>query len=132
VRHLHACGVPIAVATSSHRAHFDVKTQGHTDFFGLFEAVVTGDMVAQGKPDPEVTLLCWGGGGGVFGKRTVCRRGTQEVLLFRGFTGGLWWFLRAFTSPKHTTRLPNTTPDLSARSSSLRAAASRAGERARV
>lgn len=54
IRHLHACGVPMAVATSSHRRHFDLKTSRHGELFGLFDAVVTGDAVRRGKPDPEI------------------------------------------------------------------------------
>lgn len=56
VRHLHAAGVPIAVATSSHSRHFELKTQRHADLFALFDHVITGDMVANGKPAPEIFL----------------------------------------------------------------------------
>lgn len=54
LRHLHTHGVPMAVATSSHRRHFDVKTQKHGELFALFDHVLTGDMVASGKPAPEI------------------------------------------------------------------------------
>lgn len=54
IRHLHQHKVPIAVATSSHRRHFDVKTQQHKELFGLFDVIVTGDQVSKGKPDPEI------------------------------------------------------------------------------
>ncbi|PNH12161.1 Pseudouridine-5'-monophosphatase, partial [Tetrabaena socialis] len=57
VRHLAACGVPIAVATGSHRHHFQLKTSRHTEFFALFQAVVTGDMVPRAKPDPAIFVL---------------------------------------------------------------------------
>jgi HAD superfamily hydrolase (TIGR01509 family) len=54
VRHLKDCDVPIAVATSSHRRHFDLKTSQHKAFFALFDHIVTGDLVQHGKPDPEI------------------------------------------------------------------------------
>jgi len=54
IRHLHAKGVPMAVATSSHRRHFDLKTSMHRELFGLMHHVVTGDQVQKSKPDPEI------------------------------------------------------------------------------
>jgi (DL)-glycerol-3-phosphatase len=54
ITHLKAAGVPICVATSSHRRHFDLKTSRHGEFFELFDHVVTGDAVVHGKPDPEI------------------------------------------------------------------------------
>jgi phosphoglycolate phosphatase-like HAD superfamily hydrolase len=47
IRHLKQHQVPIAVATSSHRRHFDVKTQHHKELFSLFDVIVTGDQVGQ-------------------------------------------------------------------------------------
>ena len=54
VRHLHASGVPMAVATSSHRRHFDAKTQRHGALFARFAHVTTGDQVERGKPHPDI------------------------------------------------------------------------------
>lgn len=54
IRHLHANGIPMAVATSSHRRHFDLKTTLHKELFGLMHHIVTGDQVAKSKPDPEI------------------------------------------------------------------------------
>lgn len=54
VRHLHRNGVGVALATSSHKRHFDAKTQRHGALFSLFNHVVTGDAVSQGKPHPEI------------------------------------------------------------------------------
>lgn len=56
IRHLHAHQVPMAVATSSHKRHFDVKTQQHGQLFDLFDHIITGDQVTQGKPDPQIFL----------------------------------------------------------------------------
>lgn len=58
VEHLASHEVPRAVATSSTRAHFEVKTSLHQEWFALFDAVVTGDdpKVARGKPAPDIFL----------------------------------------------------------------------------
>ncbi|XP_020962469.1 (DL)-glycerol-3-phosphatase 2 isoform X1 [Arachis ipaensis] len=58
LRHLHAKGVPIALATGSHKRHFELKTQRHGELFALMHHVVLGDdlEVKQGKPSPDVFL----------------------------------------------------------------------------
>lgn len=57
VGHLKDHGVPIAVASSSSRELFEVKTVNHS-WFELFDAVVTGDdpEIGQGKPAPDIFL----------------------------------------------------------------------------
>lgn len=58
IGHLKAHGVPIAVATSSHRAHFLLKSQENQALFDMFDHIVTGDdpAVVDGKPAPDIFL----------------------------------------------------------------------------
>ena len=43
LRHLRAHGVPVALATSSHRRHYELKTTLHADLFrSCFDHIVTG------------------------------------------------------------------------------------------
>lgn len=47
VGHLKSCGIPAAVATSSHREHFELKTQKkHSALFEKFDHIVTGCSVS--------------------------------------------------------------------------------------
>ena len=60
VRHLHGCGIPIALATSSSLASLTTKTATkHQEFFSLFSPVVTGcdPALATAKPDPAIYRL---------------------------------------------------------------------------
>jgi pseudouridine-5'-monophosphatase len=56
VEHLARHGVPMAVATSSGRELFDIKTQRHQDWFRHFGAIVTADdpVVGAAKPAPDL------------------------------------------------------------------------------
>lgn len=59
VEALVARGVPVAVATSSARPLYELKTTRHRDWFARFGAVVTADdpRVRAGKPAPDIFLL---------------------------------------------------------------------------
>jgi HAD superfamily hydrolase (TIGR01509 family) len=52
-------GLKLALATSGLRAHADVSL-GETGLAGLFDAEVTGDQVARGKPAPDLFLAAAG------------------------------------------------------------------------
>ena len=56
---LAARGVPLAVATSSGRRLFELKTTRHGEWFRVFSAIVVGDdpRVDRGKPAPDIFLL---------------------------------------------------------------------------
>ncbi len=56
---LRACRVPVAVATSSVRPVFELKTTHHRPWFAGFDVVVTGDdpRIGRGKPAPDIYLL---------------------------------------------------------------------------
>ncbi len=57
VTHLDRHDVPIAVASSSSRELFEIKTRNHP-WFSMFDAVVTGDdpEIERGKPAPDIFL----------------------------------------------------------------------------
>lgn len=60
LRHLHAKNVPIALATSSSKEMFDMKTGTHSALFDLFHHRVYGssdDEVVHGKPAPDIFLV---------------------------------------------------------------------------
>jgi len=56
LRHLSQHGVPMALATSSNRRHYNMKTSRHVELFSLFKVVLTGDDVLRGKPHPDIFL----------------------------------------------------------------------------
>lgn len=63
VSHLHRCGVPIAVATSSKRDSFVLKTSCHKELFAKFHHIVCGGddaEVSKGKPHPDIFLVAAG------------------------------------------------------------------------
>ena len=59
--HLKAAGIPIALATSSSRENYELKTQRHRHVFDLFSHIVTGSSdpeVKRGKPAPDIFEIC--------------------------------------------------------------------------
>lgn len=58
VRHLHACGIPLALATGSSLHTYQLKVSKHTDVFSSFHHVVCSDdeEVLNGKPSPDIYL----------------------------------------------------------------------------
>ncbi|KAF5196393.1 (DL)-glycerol-3-phosphatase [Thalictrum thalictroides] len=58
VNHFHTSGIPMAVATGSHKRHFELKTQNHGDIFSVMHHIVLGDDpdVKKGKPSPDIFL----------------------------------------------------------------------------
>ena len=55
VKHLKKHQIPMAIATSSHKRHFELKTLRHRGLFEeMFQAVITGDEVVHSKPNPEI------------------------------------------------------------------------------
>lgn len=57
--HFRQVGVPMAIATSSHRQNFEMKTERHRAWLGLFDCIVRGDdpELQAGKPAPDIFLL---------------------------------------------------------------------------
>lgn len=56
VQHIRNQGVRCAIATSSPAHLLEAKKIGKDEFFSMFDAIVCGDDVTNGKPDPEVFL----------------------------------------------------------------------------
>ncbi|CAM6105318.1 unnamed protein product [Calypogeia fissa] len=84
VRHLHAHGVPMAIATSSHRRHFELKTMKHGELISLMHHVVVGDdpAVTKGKPSPEIFLTA-------FARFQEPHLTTYQVLVFEDAPSGV-------------------------------------------
>ncbi len=59
IRHLAQHDIPQAIATSSSRQNFEMKTINHQDWLKYFELFTFGDdsEIKQGKPAPDIFLL---------------------------------------------------------------------------
>ncbi len=59
IRSLHAARIPLAVASSTHRPLFEIKTARHQAWFTLFDVIVLGDdkRINSSKPAPDIFLL---------------------------------------------------------------------------
>ena len=57
--HFNRCGIPQVVATSSTMHHYRLKIRRHSEWFRVFDFVITGDdpAVKRGKPNPDIFLL---------------------------------------------------------------------------
>jgi pseudouridine-5'-monophosphatase len=58
-RELHRRNIPIAVATSTDAALFEIKTGRHREWFSIFSTIVCGDhpRVLRGKPSPDIFIV---------------------------------------------------------------------------
>ena len=58
-RELHRRKIPIAVATSTDAALYEIKTGRHREWFSIFSTIVCGDhpRVLRGKPAPDIFLV---------------------------------------------------------------------------
>lgn len=58
-KHLYQNQIPSAIATSSSRHHFNMKTIHHQQWLSLFDCFVLGDdpEIRQGKPAPDIFLI---------------------------------------------------------------------------
>ena len=56
VKHLHTCGIPLALATGSTKHSYTLKVSRHTELFSCFHHVVCSDdeAVKCGKPSPDI------------------------------------------------------------------------------
>jgi len=83
VSHLKKHNIPIAVATSSRKHAFDLKSSQHTDLFDLFDAIITGDdpAIRNGKPAPDIFIEA--------AKRLKYSGDSKSILVFEDAPSGV-------------------------------------------
>lgn len=84
LRHLHAQNVPIALATSSSKEMYDLKTVRHTELFDLFDHKVYGSSdpeVVHGKPSPDIFIVA--------AKRFADQPDPSQCLVFEDAPNGV-------------------------------------------
>ncbi|KAG0252054.1 glutathione synthase [Mortierella polycephala] len=56
IKHLKEKNIPMAVATSSYRKNFNLKSMNNQELFSLFDVIVCGDdpAITNGKPNPDI------------------------------------------------------------------------------
>ena len=57
VRQLRDAGIPMAIVTSSDHMKMQSLYRQHPEFPALFDQIITGDMAAKAKPDPDCFLM---------------------------------------------------------------------------
>ncbi|KAG0355548.1 HAD-like domain-containing protein [Gamsiella multidivaricata] len=59
IKHLKDKKIPIAVATSSYRKNFELKSMNNQALFELFDVIVCGDdpAIKHGKPNPDIFFV---------------------------------------------------------------------------
>ncbi|CDS09706.1 hypothetical protein LRAMOSA02383 [Lichtheimia ramosa] len=82
IRHLHKHKVPMAVATSSSREKFLLKTSRNKELFSLFDYIVCGDDddIKQGKPAPDLFLAA---------QKRLGNPSAENCLVFEDATNGV-------------------------------------------
>lgn len=82
--HLHKCGVPMALATSSSLEMAEIKMTNHQDLFSLFNHKVMGSTdpdVIHGKPAPDIFLVA--------GRRFADKPKPEQCLVFEDAPNGV-------------------------------------------
>ncbi|KAF9435360.1 glutathione synthase [Entomortierella beljakovae] len=81
IKHLKAHNIPIAVATSSYRRNFELKSTNNQALFSLFDVIVCGDdpAIALGKPNPDIFYVARDRLAKHFGQETV---NNENCLVF--------------------------------------------------